>query len=117
MASGGAKLGYHASQHIRLKAKFGVTLKQGDRIVGKVITAEMKKDKVGGKERAEADGSLIFGEGFSKTADLFQDALDKKVITKNGNSYFLGEEKLGMISKVREMMKDESFADKLKSLL
>ena len=117
IASGGAKLGYHASQHIRLKAKFGVTLKQGDRIVGKVITAEMKKDKVGGRERAECDGRLIFGIGFSKSEDILQDALDKGVFVKVGNTYLLNGERIGMISKLREKMKDETFASKIRTLL
>lgn len=96
MASGGAKLGYHASQHIRLKAKFGVQLKSGDKVVGKIITAEMKKDKLGGREREEVDGTLIFGEGFSRSRDQFEEELADGTITREGNTFFRGGEKLGV---------------------
>ena len=117
MASGGMKLNYHASQHIRLKIKFGVTLKQGDKFVGKVVVAELKKDKVGGNERMEADGQLIFHCGFSKQADLVEEALRKGVLTKTGNTHFFGEEKIGAISKLREWIKLPENEERVKSLL
>ena len=78
---------------------------------------QMKKDKLGGRERAEADGQLIFGEGFSKTADLLQDALDKNIITRTGNTYWMDKEKLGSISKLREKMKDPEFVSLLQERL
>lgn len=117
MASGGAKLGYHASQHIRLKVKYGVSLKQGENVVGKVITAEMKKDKLLGNEKKECDGQLIFGSGFSKQADIWEEAVRKGLTVKQGNTWFLGEEKLGTIGKVREWLKVPENAEKLKSLI
>lgn len=115
--SGGAKMGYHASQHIRLKQKFGVVLKQGDRKIGKVIVAEMKKNKLSSSEGQEADGHFMYDEGFSKTADLLETALDKGIITKTGNFYYLQGEKLGMISKVRLWLKEEQNVVILKGLL
>lgn len=105
-ASGGDKLMYHSSQHIRLKQKFGVVLKQGDQKIGKVIVAEMKKDKIAGNESKEADAHFIYHEGFSKTADLLQELLDKGIIEKRGNTHFLGEIKLGTITKTREYVKE-----------
>lgn len=117
MASGGAKLLYHASQHLRLKPKFGVVLKQGDQKIGKVIVAEMKKNKLSSSESKEADAHFIYAEGFSKTADLLGTALEKGVITKTGNTHYFGEEKLGMISKVRLLMKDPEFVERLKAAM
>ena len=117
MASGGAKLGYHASQHIRLKAKYGVVLKSGDMVLGKVITAEMKKDKLGGREKQEADGQLIFGSGFNKQADIWEEAVRKGIAEKSGNTWSVSGEKLGTISKVREWLKIEANAEKLKEML
>lgn len=119
MASGGAKLGYHASQHIRLKTpKQGkpAIIKQGDAIIGKLITAELKKDKLMGNERQEADGEMIFGQGFNKQADMLQDALDKGIITKEKTSYYLNGEKLctGM-PKLREWAKENN--ETLKNLI
>lgn len=109
IAAGGSKLFYHASQHIRLKAKMGVLLKNGETVVGKVITAELKKDKLGGKERAEVDGQLLFNQGFNKQADALQEALDKGLIEKRANSYFIGEEKLCVgAAKLRDWAKSNS---------
>lgn len=118
MASGGAKLGYHASQHIRLKAKFGVQLKSGDKVVGKIITAEMKKDKLGGREKEEADGELIFGAGFNKQADALQEALDKGLIEKRGQLYFFQGEKIARgMNGLREKLTEPDFAAKLEELI
>lgn len=117
MTSGGRKLDYHKSLSIRLKAKSGVVIKQGEKTIGKVITAIVTKDKVRGQEKSEVDGQLLFGQGFSITADLLDEALRKGIIERRGNTFFMGNEKLGMISKVRERLKDESFATKLQELL
>lgn len=125
MASGGAKLGYHASQHIRLKQKFGVVLKQGDQKIGKVIVAEMKKNKLSNSESKEADAHFLYSDGFSKTADLLETALEKGVIEKRGNTYWwlarpIGSrypDKLGMISKVRLLLKEEEFVSLIKDAL
>lgn len=117
VAAGGAKLFYHASQHIRLKAKMGVLLKSGENVVGKIITAELKKDKLGGRERAEADGQMLFGSGFNKQADAWEEAVQKGFAAKQGNTWFLGETKLGTISKVREWLKEEKNASHLQELI
>lgn len=117
MASGGAKLMYHASQHLRLKQKFGVVLKQGDQKIGKVIVAEMKKNKLTSTESKEAEAHFLYDSGFSKTADLLDTALEKGIISRKGNTYYLGTEKLGMISKLRILFKDSEFVERIKQLL
>lgn len=96
MTSGGKKLAYHKSLSIRLKQKFGVVLKSGDKKVGKVVVGEVRKNKLAATEGLEVDGQLIFGTGFSVGADLLNDAIDKGVITKKGNTLFLGDTKLGV---------------------
>lgn len=116
-ASGGKKLMYHTSVHIRLKQKFGKVLKSGDEVIGKVIVAEMKKNKLAATEAKTAEAHFIYGESFSKEADLLEDAIEKGVIQKKGNLYYLGEEKLGLISKVRLHMKDPEFSERIKSLV
>lgn len=117
MASGGAKLMYHASQHLRLKQKFGVVLKQGDQKIGKVIVAEMKKNKLSSSESQEADAHFFYLDGFSKTEDLLESAIDKGVIRKEGNTHWFGDTKLGMISKVRTWIKEEENAQAIKAAL
>ena len=116
MTSGGKKLAYHKALSIRLKTKQGVSLKQGDRKVGKVVVAEVRKNKLAGTEGLELDGQLLFGEGFSASADLLSDALDKGVIVKRGTTYYLGEEKLAVgLSKVRQAIEaDAVLAEKIK---
>lgn len=109
MTSGGRKLAYHKSLSIRLKAKYGNTiLKQGDKKVGKIVVGEVRKNKLSGTEGLEVEGQLIFGTGFSVSADLLNDAIEKGVIAKKGNTYYLGTEKLGLgLSRVRKMLEDD----------
>jgi len=119
LTSGGKKLAYHKSLSIRFKQKQGVSLKQGDRKVGKVVVGEVRKNKMAATEGLELDGQLIFGIGFSAMADLLGDAIDKKVITKKGNTYYFGAEKLGIgLGKVRKMLEtDAVLAEKVKFAL
>jgi recombination protein RecA len=119
LTSGGRKLAYHKSLSIRFKLKQGVTLKTGDRKVGKVIVGEVRKNKLAATEGLELDGQLIFGTGFSAGADLLNDALDKGVVAKKGNTYYLGTEKLGIgLSRVRKMVEDDAvLAEKIKFAL
>lgn len=110
MTSGGKKLAYHKALSIRLKAKFGgVALKQGDRRIGKMVVGEVRKNKLSDTEGLEIESQLIFGSGFSTSADMLGDALDGGIITKKGNSYYLGSEKLGIgLNKVRKLMEDDA---------
>jgi recombination protein RecA len=116
LTSGGKKLAYHKSLSIRLKQKQGVSLKQGDRKVGKVVIGEVRKNKMAATEGMELDGILVFGTGFSIGADLLSNAIDKEIIVKKGNTYFFGSEKLGIgLSRVRKMIEDDAvLAEKIK---
>lgn len=119
MTSGGKKLSYHKSLSIRFKQKFGVTIKQGDRKVGKVVVGEVKKNKLAATEGLELDGQLIFGVGFSASADVLNDAIDKGIITKKGNTFYFGEEKLGIgLNKVRALLQeDEELLTRIKNAM
>lgn len=120
MTSGGKKLAYHKALSVRLKAKYGGNvLKQGDRRVGKTVVGEVRKNKVGGTEGLEIEAQLFFGSGFSASADLLDDAIEKGVIEKKGNTFFFGEEKLGIgLNKVRKMLEDDAvLSEKVKHAL
>lgn len=106
MTSGGKKLDYHKSVSVRLKPKMNSVLKSGDTKVGKVIIAEVKKDKVSGNEGVESEGQFLFHLGFNKQADLLNDAIRKGIFRKEGNTFYYQENKLGTISKLREWIKD-----------
>lgn len=119
LTSGGKKLGYHKSLSIRLKQKQGVSIKQGDRKVGKVVVGEVRKNRLAATEGLELDGHLLFGTGFSASSDLLADALEKGVISKKGNSYYLGTEKLAVgLTRLRKAIEDDKvLAEKVKVLL
>jgi len=115
--SGGQKLAYHKSFSVRLRVNSKLQVKQGDKKIGKVVIGIVTKNKLAKTEGMETESSIIFGEGFSASQDMLGDAIERGVITKTGNSYFFKGEKLGMITKVREMMKDPGFAQKIKDEL
>jgi len=119
MTSGGKKLAYHKSLSIRLKQKQGVSVKQGDRKVGKVVIGEVRKNKMSGTEGLELDGTLVFGTGFSIGADLLSDAIERGIIDKRGTTYYLWDEKLGVgLQRVRKMVEDDAaLAGRIKTAL
>lgn len=96
LSSGGRKLAYHKKLSIRLKVNPTKILKIGDERVGKVIIGEVKKNALAATEGRTEEASLLFGKGFSAEAKLLEEALDKGIITKTGNSYYAFSEKLGV---------------------
>ena len=117
MTSGGQKLGYHKSLWLRLR-KVQKRVMQSDTQIGDVIEVEIRKNKLAGTLKQSTEMTLIYGEGFAKGADLMQEALDGGVITKKGNTFYLGEEKLVTgLPKLRELFKDEAFKEKIHDLL
>lgn len=115
--SGGKKLEYHKSLWIRL-SKSGLSLKQGDAFVGFKVEAEIRKNKLAATQKQSCELDMFFGKGFSRTSDLMQEALDKGIITKTGNSYYIGEEKVAVgVNKLREKFNDEEFVASLAAKL
>lgn len=117
MTSGGKKLEYHKSMWIRL-SKNGQALKSGDDFVGFVVEAEIRKNKMAATQKEKCEMQLLYNKGFSGTSDLLKDALEKGVLTKEGQFYFLGKEKVARGEKgMREKMAEAGFAEHLKELL
>lgn len=114
--SGGKKLAYHKSLSIRLRGKTGILLKQGDKVIGKVVIAETKKNKLASTEGMVLEVQMIFGSSFSASADLMNEAIER-LFERRGNTFYWQDQKLGMISAVREMFKQEDFAEKIKEAL
>lgn len=112
---GGDAMAKTPSLWIDLKKKPGVYLKKGDERVGEVIEATMKKNKVGGAKYASADLQFVFGEGWNPTADILADAIEAGIITRTGNTFWLGEEKIGTKAKLDEWLKENS--EQLQELL
>lgn len=117
MSSGGWKLSYHKSLEIRLSKTKNV-LKSGEKVIGRVISAKVMKNKLGGIPENEVDLHMIYGQGFSVSADILGDAIDKGVIQRKGPSFFFNGEKVAHGQEnMREMLKDPDFAAKVKEKL
>lgn len=114
--SGGKKLEYHKSIWLRL-SRIGMNLKVGEKFVGFKVKAEIKKNKLADTEKQFAELEFFYNRGFNPTSDLLQDALDAGIITRTGNTFFKGKEKLGMKSKVAEFMQNETFVLRLQEEL
>jgi recombination protein RecA len=116
--SGGKKLEYHRSLSIRLKQRTGANvIKQGDKRVGTVVVGQVKRNKLAGNEGMEVEASFMFDVGFVSGLDVVQEAIDRGVLERQGNTYWMDGEKLGMIGKIREMAKEEEFVQRLKTRL
>lgn len=103
--SGGMKLEYHKSYSVRLK-RMNKRVMQGEKRVGDIVEAEVKKNKMSNTMGQTAEMTLLYGSAFSVEADLLQELLDSGEVTKKGNSYFRGETKLGVgLAKAREALK------------
>lgn len=115
--SGGAKLEYAKAIWLMLR-KANKRVMQGENQVGDVIEAEIRKNKLVGTMKQSVEITLLYGSGFSKSADLLQEALDKGLIHKEGQLYFFGDIKLGRgLNAAREALKDGSLAAKLNEAL
>lgn len=104
--SGGKKLEYHKSLWLRLQ-KTGTYLKQGDKRIGFMVEAEVRKNKLADTQYETCELSMYFGKGFSATDDLFARGLKAGIITKEGNTYLVNGQKLAVgARKAREAMND-----------
>jgi len=118
---GGKKLAEKKKMSFRFREKWaqgGIAMvKVGENIIGKVIRITVAKNHFAGTEGRDVESTLIFNEGYSYTADLLRDAIDRGVISKDGNSHFFEGEKIGMIGKAREWIKEPDNAERVKKAL
>lgn len=105
--SGGRKLEYHKSLWIRL-TKTGMNVKQGERIVGFEVEAEIRKNKMAATQKEKCQMQLLFDKGFNPTSDLVRDALEKGVLVRTGNTFWIGKEKIGTKKKLDEWLKNNA---------
>lgn len=115
---GGKSLKFHKCLSIKLYHN-GFNVKQGEEIIGKVVMAKIEKIKpnLNGIPWTEVKLQYLKEVGFSAGQDLLDQALDKGIITKQGNTHYFGEQKLGMISAVREKMKDPALQEAIRNAL
>lgn len=103
--SGGMKLEYAKSIWLMLR-KANRRVMQGDTQIGDMMLAEIRKNKLAPTMKQTCELTLLFGQGFSKEADLLDEYLKSGEIVKKGNTYFKGKEKMGVgAAKAREWLK------------
>lgn len=114
--SGGAKLEYHKSIWIRLQ-RAGKKLNEGEDVVGFVVNAEIKKNKVADTIGQDCELELYYGHGYSAVSDIFSIAMEKGVITKEGRTYsFNGAKFATGLEKAKAALKDE-LLDRVKAAI
>ena len=114
---GGKKLAEKKKMSFRFREKPGFLIKEGERVVGKVVRLTCTKNRFAPTEKMEVESNLIFNEGFSYEQDLLDDAITRGVFTKEGNTFFFDGVKIGMIGKLRDWMKIEENAKRVEEAL
>ncbi len=90
--TGGRALKFYAS--VRMDIRRIASIKDGDVVVGGRTRVKVVKNKVAPPFR-EAEFDVMYGEGISRTGDLLDLAVDKRIVEKSGAWLAYGGERLG----------------------
>jgi recombination protein RecA len=89
---GGRALKFYAS--VRLDIRRIETLKDGVEAVGNRVRGKVAKNKVAPPFK-QAVFDIMYGEGISWEGTVLDTGLDRKIVTKSGSYFSLGDERLG----------------------
>ena len=102
--TGGNALKFYAS--VRIDIRRIASIKDGDAVVGGRTRVKVVKNKVAPPFR-EAEFDVMYGEGISKTGDLLDLAVDKRIVEKSGAWFAYNGERLGQgRENVKQFLKD-----------
>src|SRR5436305_4032406 len=90
--TGGRALKFYSS--VRVDIRRIAAIKDGDAVVGGRTRVKIVKNKVAPPFR-EAEFDVMYGEGISKTGDLLDLGVEKRIIEKSGTWFAYGGERLG----------------------
>jgi recombination protein RecA len=90
--TGGRALKFYASVRVDIR-RIGA-IKDGDVVVGGRTRVKVVKNKVAPPFR-EAEFDVMYGEGISRTGDLLDLAVDKRIVEKSGAWFAYAGERLG----------------------
>lgn len=91
--TGGTALKFYSS--VRIEVRRAAQIKKGEQTIGNRVKAKVVKNKVAAPF-ATCEFDIMYNEGISVPGDLVDTGLIFNAVTKNGNSYSVGEEKLGV---------------------
>ncbi|NTU66372.1 MAG: recombinase RecA [Candidatus Moranbacteria bacterium] len=91
--TGGEALKFYSS--VRIEVRRSAQIKKGEDIVGNRTKIKVVKNKVAPPFKT-TEFDIMYNEGISSEGDVLDTGVKYEVVTKKGNSYSFGEEKLGV---------------------
>ena len=109
---GGKALKFYSS--IRLEISRIAQIKKGEEVMGGRARVKVVKNKCASPFK-QTEFDLMYGEGISKEGEILCLGEKNQIITKTGNSYYYGEEKLGVgYDKSKQYLKEnKDLAEKI----